>query len=231
MKEHIETVIKKYDYVVDNWEVANEMISDLPGEFYRTEKEDMKWRAVFSDPFEFILWVFQCAQNVLLKINSPADVYYNDYSLPLKEKREKVLELIRILRGNGIRIDGIGVQSHWTLDWPDLNLFQNALNDFYMENLKVRINEFEVSIYTRDDWTNKIWEPEKEFTKATETIQARRFKDAFELFKKNKIESVTLWGVNDEESWLNRFPTIRKNYPLLFSQGKQKKAFEEIMGA
>ncbi len=55
----------------------------------------------------------------------------------------------------------------------------------------------------------------------------------FKLFLKysNDITRVTLWGVNDAQSWKNNWPIFgRTDYPLLFDrQFKPKPAVEMII--
>jgi endo-1,4-beta-xylanase len=51
--------------------------------------------------------------------------------------------------------------------------------------------------------------------------QAKRYAELFRVFKKHHdaITRVTLWGVDDGQSWLNDFPVKRRtNYPLLFDR-------------
>ena len=62
---------------------------------------------------------------------------------------------------------------------------------------------------------------------------AARYEAIFKLFIKHqdKISRVTLWGVNDGQSWLNDWPIKgRTNYPLLFDREfKPKEAYNSVM--
>ena len=50
------------------------------------------------------------------------------------------------------------------------------------------------------------------------------------LRQRPSVTSVTTWGVTDNESWLNRSPTARYNYPLLFDrEGEPKPAFWAVV--
>src|SRR5690606_7851876 len=70
-------------------------------------------------------------------------------------------------------------------------------------------------------------EVDKEFTE--------RYLSFFKLFLKHqdKIERVTLWGVNDGDSWKNNWPIRgRTDYPLLFDRDNQpKEVVNEIIKA
>jgi len=62
---------------------------------------------------------------------------------------------------------------------------------------------------------------------------AKRYAELFQVYVDHhaSMERVTLWGVADNGSWLNNFPTRgRTNYPLLFDrQGKPKPAFFSVV--
>jgi len=64
---------------------------------------------------------------------------------------------------------------------------------------------------------------------------AERYRKAFEMFLRHRKEigRVTLWGVEDGDSWFNDFPIRgRTDYPLLFDrQGKPKPAFFAVLTA
>jgi endo-1,4-beta-xylanase len=62
---------------------------------------------------------------------------------------------------------------------------------------------------------------------------AKRYQDLFEIFynRKEKIDRVTFWGVDDSMSWKNNYPIPnRTNYPLLWNRKLQpKSAFDAIL--
>ena len=66
-------------------------------------------------------------------------------------------------------------------------------------------------------------------------VQAKAYGDLFRLFIKYKqhVSRVTLWGVDDGQSWLNNFPVRgRTNYALLFDRNFQPKpAFYSVIAA
>jgi endo-1,4-beta-xylanase len=54
----------------------------------------------------------------------------------------------------------------------------------------------------------------------------KRVLDMFELFLKysDVVDRVTVWGLNDAETWLNGFPIRgRMDYPVLFDRKNQRK--------
>ena len=65
-------------------------------------------------------------------------------------------------------------------------------------------------------------------TNAPGSRHAKRYQEFFDLFVKHqdKIKRVTLWGVQDGQSWKNNFPVPgRTDYPLLFDRNYQPKSF------
>ena len=59
-----------------------------------------------------------------------------------------------------------------------------------------------------------------------QTALAKRYEELFKIFykRRDKIERVTLWGVDDGMSWKNGYPVPgRTNYPLLWDRQKKPK--------
>ena len=157
---------------------------------------------------------------------------YNDYDIEKPEKRHKVLGLARWLRSRGVQIDGVGIQGHINLDWPKLQDLAVAIDEIADEGLLVKISELDISVYTRDDKDKNIMQPECAHSSELEEGIAARYAEVFSVLrdKASKLASVTLWGVSDDQSWLNHWPIKRRNYPLLFDrQHRPKAAFFSIM--
>ncbi len=227
LRTHIDTMVERYGDVVDNWDVVNEAVSDTPEKFYRDEKEDSKWYEIFGDE-SYIYYAFLYAKEALEKTEGGVEgkMYYNEYGEG--PKFDKCVTLAKQLRDEkGIPIAGIGIQAHWGLTWPELEEVQRIIAEARTAGFKVKISELDLSIYTHDDWSKKVWEPEKPFDSVTEELQANLFGKLFEIFRKNKdsVTSVTTWGVSDDATWLDGFPAAgRNNYPLLFDDTHQPKA-------
>ena len=55
--------------------------------------------------------------------------------------------------------------------------------------------------------------------------QAQMYRDLFNgLASRPSVDSVTIWGISDNESWLNENPISRFNHPLLFDRAYEPKA-------
>lgn len=226
IRDHIYTVVGRYKGRVHGWDVVNEAIED-----------DGSWR---RSPFyeilgeEFIVWAFQCAHEA----DPDAELYYNDYNMYGCKKRAKVVELVQMLKARGLRIDAIGMQGHIGIDYPSIDQFEQSILAFSDTGVKVMITELDMSALPTvsvsanvsehvayDDRNNPY--PDGLPFAVTEKWN-RRMADFFHLFLKyaDVITRVTVWGVNDNDSWKNNFPVKgRTDYPLLFDRHYEMKPF------
>jgi endo-1,4-beta-xylanase len=241
MQSHIQTLVNRYYDVVDNWDVVNEAISDTSGKTYRDAGENSKWYEIFGSE-EYIYWAFRYAKDALEAHTlggSAGKLYYNDYSVESPTKLNKIITLVKWLRQDAgssplpagqlpIAIDGVGSQAHWQLGWPDTTTIQNTITALHDLGVEVKFSELDVSVYTSSA------NPQVDFTTALAQQQATRYAAIFQIFRTNAadISSVTLWGITDDQSWLNNFPTAGRNdYPLLFGRDHRRKpAYDSIVG-
>ena len=235
MKEHISTVVGRYKGKVDVWDVVNEAFLD-----------DGSWR---NTPFyriigeEYIELAFRFAHEA----DPEAELIYNDYSMFHEGRREAVVKLVQRLTVKGIRIDGVGMQAHYGLDYPTMEAFEKSIVAFADAGMDVHITELDISVLP-SPWSSSGAEisdtaayREKMNPYAgglPDSVQVtlhERWIDFFGLFleHEDKIKRVTTWGVSDLHSWKNNWPIPgRTNYPLLFDRDFQPKAaVEEIIKA
>lgn len=59
-----------------------------------------------------------------------AELYYNDYGMDGKAKRDKVVELVKMLKDRGLRIDAVGMQGHMGMDYPSVSEFEASILAF-----------------------------------------------------------------------------------------------------
>ena len=225
MKEHISTVVGRYKGRVHSWDVVNEAILD-DGSY----RESKFYEILGKD---FIKLAFQFAHEA----DPDAELFYNDYSMSNSGKREGVVKMVKELKKEGIPIDGIGMQGHIGLNNPSLEEFEKSLTAFG-ELGKVTISELDLSVLP-SPWGDAGAEISKNFEYEDkmnpfkeglpENVQEQfkgRYLDFFELFLKHQdnISRVTLWGVNDGNSWKNNWPVRgRTDYPLLFDRDNNPK--------
>lgn len=222
LRDHIFAMTARYADVVDNWDVVNEAISDTPGKTYR---DDSPWYLAFGGE-GYVKVAFEHAAAAAAAHDPAVKLYYNDYSVVNADKRKKIIEMIRWLRAEGVRVDGVGMQGHWNLEWPTADELRSTIDELAAEKLEVKVSELDVSVYPKDDQGTKTFEPEVAYTPELEQRLAMRYAEIFAVLREKSalIAHVTFWGVSDDRTWLNGWPIPRKNYPLLFDREHQPKA-------
>lgn len=230
MKTHISTVVGRYKGKIKGWDVVNEAIVE-DGSYRKS-----KFYEILGE--EFIPLAFQYAHEV----DPDAELYYNDYGMNVKGRREGVVKLIRLLKEKGLRIDAVGMQGHMGMDYPDIKEFEESMLAFAAEGVKVMITEWDMSaLPTARQSANisdtvafrKSLNPYPDaLPDSVNTAWNKRMDEFFTLFEKHSdiVTRVTAWGVSDGDSWKNDFPVRgRKDYPLLFDRNYQPKDFVRKM--
>jgi endo-1,4-beta-xylanase len=149
-----------------------------------------------------------------------------------------------MLQKEGIRIDGVGIQGHWGLNYPKTSYIEQAIDAYAACGVKVMITELDVDVLplTKEgqiigqSMSDRQFQLEefKEFfdpypkglPDSMQNVLAKRYAELFSIFykRKEKIDRVTLWGIHDGMSWKNDYPIPnRTNYPLLWDRQKQAK--------
>lgn len=226
LKNHIFTVMGRYKGKVHGWDVVNEALEDN-GQYRQS-----KWKQIIGD--DYIQLAFEYAREA----DSTAELYYNDYNLFHKAKRDAVVEMVKDLQAKGVKIDGIGEQGHYGLDFPDLAMLDSSLAAFGSLGVKVMITELDVSVLPfpsldqgadiskKFELTEQMNPYVNGMPDSVNIALASHYASLFCIFKNHAgvVSRVTLWGVNDEQSWRNYWPIFgRTDYPLLFDRNNQPK--------
>jgi endo-1,4-beta-xylanase len=224
MRNHISTLVSRYRGRVKGWDVVNEAILDdgslRNSKFYEIVGED------------YLKLAFEFAREA----DPDAELYYNDYSMANPGKRDGVVAMVKKLQQRGIRIDGIGMQGHIGLDYPDIVEFEKSIEAFASLGVNVMITEMDITVLPVPDvgadvaanfeYRQKMDPYAAGLPDSVNTAFENRYLDFFRLFLKHQevISRITLWGVNDAQSWRNNWPVRgRTDYPLLFDRNNQPK--------
>lgn len=241
MRRHIETVAGRYAGRVHAWDVVNEVI-DNDGSYRPTT-----WVKSIGDGDELVKHAFKFASQYA----PDAELYYNDFNAWRPEKVAGIVRMVKMLKAEGIRIDGVGIQGHWGLNFPKTKYIEAAIDAYAAAGVKVMITELDIDVLPLTKEGQIIGmgmaheqfqlEEFKEFLdpyrnglpKDVEQQLAKRYEELFRIFynKRDKIHRVTLWGVHDPMSWKNDYPIPnRTNYTLLFDRNYQPKpAFNAVL--
>ncbi|MCR5413726.1 MAG: endo-1,4-beta-xylanase [Kiritimatiellae bacterium] len=225
MRSHIHAVVGRYKGRVYGWDVVNEAFGD-DGKLH-----DSPWLRIVGP--DFVELAFRFAHEA----DPSAELYYNDFGMAGEKKRRAVVNMVRDFRAKGIRIDGIGMQTHVNLADPDVKEWEKSLEAFASEGVKVMVTEMDVSVLPSAwDLSAEItgfrkydpkFDPWRESLPAgMEERLAKRYGEFFKVLLSHSasVDRVTLWGVEDGSSWLNGFPMRgRTDYPLFFGRDGRMK--------
>ena len=228
---YISTVVGHYKGRVKAWNVVNEAISDADGEYLR---DTPALRAIGPD---YIEKAFEFAHAA----DPNAELYYNDYNIEQPEKLAKTLKLVRSLQDAGARIDAVGIQGHWLINWPPTEMIENGIEALSKTGVKVMITELDVDVLPRDTSGADMAQTETGAnpyanglpTEMQQKLAARYGEIIAAIVRHPSVTLIGFWGTHDGRSWLNDFPVKgRTNYPLLFDRQLQPKpAYDAVIKA
>ncbi|MBR3030461.1 MAG: endo-1,4-beta-xylanase [Bacteroidales bacterium] len=231
LRSYIETVVTHFAGRVDAWDVVNEIVAEDGG--FR----DLGWVHAFGgDGYEVAKLAFQFANEYAPE---GTEFYYNEFNVWRPSKLEGVVNLVRRLRADGLKVDGVGIQAHWGLNYPKNEYIEEAIDQLAELGVKVMITELDVDVlpiskegqvigrslqdpqYQLEEF-EEFLDPYKEGLPAeVEDQLAARYEELFKIFynHRDQIDRVTFWGLHDGASWKNGSPIPRRtNYPLLFNR-------------
>jgi endo-1,4-beta-xylanase len=226
MREHIFTVVGRYQGKIGGWDVVNEALND------DGTLRESPWKKIIGE--DYLLKAYQFAHEA----DPQARLYYNDFSLENAPKREGAIALVKKLQAAGIPIAGVGLQGHYNMNWPTPAQLDETIAAFSPLGVKVMITELDLNMLPAatqsqaaevsmnfalraelNPYTNGL-------PAAVQQQLAQRYADLFAVFVKHHdvVSRVTFWGVTDGDSWLNNWPVKgRTAYPLLFDRNCQPK--------
>ena len=215
MENYIKGVLeycqKNYPGVIYCWDVVNECVDDGTGD----TSVDWNCRAMFNggDNFwhavmgpDYVEKAFEYARKYADK---DVKLFLNDYNEYNTDKRDKLYHVLKNLYEAGI-CDGMGMQSHYLLDYPTLATVKVAIQKYnQIDPGKIEIQLTELDIHTPNTAV------------ATQKKLADKYEMLFRMLtdcKRNQkinITGVTFWGLTDADTWLTDFKG-EASYPALF---------------
>ena len=229
LRDHIHTVVNRYKDVVYAWDVVNEAMADDGRPF-----EFVDGKMVPASPYrqsrhfklcgdEFIAKAFEFAREA-----DPTGVLiYNDYSCVDNGKRERIYEMVKKMKEAGVPIDGIGMQGHYNIYFPDEEQLEKAITRFKEIVNIIHITELDLRTNTESGGQLMFSRGEaKPQAGHIQTLQEDQYNRLFKIFRKHKdvIKNVTFWNLSDKDSWLGV-----NNHPLPFDENfKAKRSLQVI---
>lgn len=205
MKSHITNVMQQYKGKVREWDVVNECLDDNQSAV-RTNpdayeiKKNCVWQQAIGD--DYIDSAFVYARQA----DPDAILYLNDYGVEFqgKAKSAAFYNLATRMKNNGIPIDGVGLQCHFSIDDVDSTKLDNTIRRFGEAGLLCIITELDMGI--PDTSEKNLLE------------QARLYRVITDIMlKHDNCPSMVIWGLKDNNSWRE------SSSPLLFTAELEKK--------
>jgi endo-1,4-beta-xylanase len=241
LRSHIQAVAGRYAGRVKGWDVVNEIMGE-DGNYRSTS-----WVNAVGNGDTLVKYAFKFAAEYAPN----TELYYNDFNAWRPSKRDGIVRMIKMLQKEGIRIDGVGMQGHWGLDYPKTKYIEDAIDAYAGCGVKIMITELDVDVlpltkegqvigqgmadkqFQLEEFKTFLDPYQKGLPDSMQQVLAKRYAELFSIFykKRDKIARVTLWGVEDGTNWKNDYPIPgRTNYPSLWDrQRKPKPAFFAVL--
>ena len=215
IQEHIQNEVQHFGNKVYAWDVVNEPLDPsqpdclVHGPFYKVLGKS------------YIDVALEAARQY-----APAGtkLFINDYSTTDPNRLACLVQVVSDLRSRGIPIDGIGHEMHNAINYPSVSAMVNAINTVAnaLPGIDQQVTELDMSVYnagdTKSNYGNNV-------PPAILAEQGWLYKQYFDAFKElsGKLSAVTMWGMADDDTWLDSFPVTRTDYPLPFDMKLQAK--------
>ncbi|KAK1942603.1 Endo-1 [Phytophthora citrophthora] len=186
LENHITKVMTHFGDSCYAWDVANEVMGD------NAQMRDSFWYKTTG--MDFLTTAFKTAYSVKKSLGLKTKLYYNDYNTnTINAKSTAVLAMVKKLMDQGVTIDGVGFQSHFSYSDKASTADQVAnFKRFTALGLEVALTEVDVTASSSS--------PSAEEQKQQSTV----YKNAVAACKEVKeCVGVTIWGYDDNYSWLS----------------------------
>ena len=217
LREHIHTVVNRYKDVVYAWDVVNEAMAD-DNMMFRPDASPYRQSTAFKlCGDEFIAKAFEFAREA----DPTGILIYNDYSTVDSGKRERIYNMVKKMKDAGVPIDGIGMQGHYNVYFPDEEQLEKAISRFSEIVNTIHITELDLRTNTESGGQLMFSRGEaKPQAPYIQTLQEDQYNRLFRIFRKHKdvIKNVTFWNLSDKDSWLGV-----NNHPLPFDENFKAK--------
>jgi GH35 family endo-1,4-beta-xylanase len=217
LENHIRVLMDRYGDIVYAWDVVNEAIDT-------SEADNMRrtpWYEVVGP--DYVEQAFRIAH----EINPRAKLFYNDYQTYDPVKQDAIYDFLADMIDRGVPIDGIGLQNHLTLAFPEIAAIDHTISRFEELGLEIHITELDMSLYTHE------FEVLDEAPVEYKLHQGHRYRQLMDTYLAHpqSVTSVTFWGFHDGHTWLTGEPYNRPDWPLPFGENlRSKYAYMGIAG-
>ncbi|GAB3466418.1 endo-1,4-beta-xylanase [Streptomonospora sediminis] len=214
LRDHITTVVGRYEGRIQQWDVANEIFDDQGN--LRTE-ENIWLRelgpGIIADAFR---WAHQA--------DPKAELYFNDFGVEgVNAKSDAYYRLVQDLLAEGVPVHGFSTQGHLSLEYDFPAGLEENLRRFGELGLGTAITEVDVRMQVPESG-----EPTGEQL----DTQADYYRQALAAcLDVQSCESFTIWGFTDKYSWVPVFFEGEGSATVMTGDYTRKPAFFELHDA
>lgn len=215
VEEYITEVVTRYKGKVDYWDVVNEVLN---ADSIRRKGDQSYWADIVGDldGNGYYDDYVEIAFNAARAADEDAVLMINDFNLEWQDtKVQAMYDMVERMLRKGVRIDGVGFQSHIAVD-SSIDAYRRGLEkiaslaDIYDECFPEHKGEFRIQITELDMNMYVGAYSDKHFVKWTDEDkerQAKQYADLMNLFleyaDKGLLDAVVFWTPDDGHSWLN----------------------------
>ena len=215
LEEYITEVVTRYKGKVDYWDVVNEVLN---ADSIRRKGDQSYWADIVGDldGNGYYDDYVEIAFNAARAADEDTVLMINDFNLEWQDtKVQAMYDMVERMLRKGVRIDGVGFQSHIAVD-SSIDAYRRGLEkiaslaDIYDECFPEHKGEFRIQITELDMNMYVGAYSDKHFVKWTDEDkerQAKQYADLMNLFleyaDKGLLDAVVFWTPDDGHSWLN----------------------------
>lgn len=208
LRQHITTTMHHFKGRVKAWDVVNEAL----------ENDDTFNRTIWYEHLGpgYVAHAFQYARQA----DPEALLFYNDFDLENgPSKLNGTLRLLARLKAQGIKVDGVGLQMHASLNVPFSSITE-AFQKIAAQGYLVHVSEMDVQL-NRYGQNDALTQPTPALL-AEQRDYVRTVVAAYRKLPPAQQYGITFWGVSDGDTWLRSNPR-HPEWPLLFDDKYQPK--------
>ena len=244
MEEYITTVVTRYKGQIDYWDVCNEVLN---ANSIRTVDDQSYWAEIIGDldgngyADDYVELAFNTARAA----DEDAFLMINDFNMEWQNsKTQAMYDMVERMMRKGIRVDGVGFQSHISVDC-NVELYRQNIEKIaglaavydecfpeHKGEFRIQITELDMNMFVGADADGGF----KKWTEEDFERQAEKYGELMDMFldfvDEDIIDAIVFWGTDDENSWLNTTPKLRRNAAMLIDRDLSlKPAFYAIAEA
>jgi endo-1,4-beta-xylanase len=214
IQEHIKTEVQHFGTEVYAWDVVNEPIDPTQSD------------CLVHGPFYNVLGAsyIDIAFEAARQYAPPGTkLFLNEYSTADPTMLACLVKVVQGMQSRGVPIDAIGHENHNNINYPSISAIKTAIDTVASQlHLDQQVTELDESVYNAGDSVSNYG---SNIPPAVLDEQGWLYNQYFNLFRaeSHKLSGVTLWGMADDDTWLDSFPVSRTDYPLPFDMGLQAK--------